>query len=190
MQTHPQIDFHQMESSAALTARIEQHIGSLEKRFGRITACRIVVTGPGGRHKNGGLYEVHIDLTLPRGLRVAVNRLNQGDERRADVNFAVDNAFKRARRQLLDRARRLQGSVKHHEEESKIGTVIRLDPSGEYGFIASSSGDEVYFHRNSLPNGAFRHLRPGARVKFLEETGEKGLQARAVSVENAGGNGP
>ncbi|MFO1184202.1 MAG: HPF/RaiA family ribosome-associated protein [Bauldia sp.] len=120
MQTRPQIDFHQMAPNPATITRIEDHIGRLEKRFGRITACRVVVTGPGGRHQNGGLYEVHVDLTLPRGLRVAVNRLNQGDERRADIDFAIDNAFKRARRQLLDRARRLQGATKHHESASRV----------------------------------------------------------------------
>jgi hypothetical protein len=39
--------------------------------------------------------------------------------------------------------------VKQHESQP-IGTVMRLDPSGEFGFLESSDGREIYFHRNSV----------------------------------------
>ena len=41
------------------------------------------------------------------------------DQRHADVNFAINDAFKRARRRLQDQVRRLQGHVKTHEPRAE-----------------------------------------------------------------------
>jgi len=40
------------------------------------------------------------------------------------------------------------------------------------------------FHRNSVLNGGFDRLKPGSRVSFTEEMGEKGLQASTVKAIN------
>ena len=54
-------------------------------------------------------------------------------------------------------------------------TVKKLDPSGEFGFLEAADGHEVYFHRNSVLDGAFSRLAVGAsHVTFAEEMGEKG----------------
>ena len=179
METAPQIEFEDINPTQNLRDAIERHIAQLEERFGRITACRIVVKGPSQRHRVGGLYDVRIHLALPDGREVNVDREAPADTRRADFDFALNNAFKRARRQLQDQVRRTQGQVKHHDEPP-IGTVVRLDPSGEFGFLETGDGQEVYFHRNSVLDDAFSRLRVGSRVTFAEEMGEKGLQASTV----------
>ena len=71
--------------------------------------------------------------------------------------------------------------MKHHEG-SPIGTVVRLDPSGEFGFLETSDGAEIYFHRNSVLDDAFSRLAVGTRVTFAEEVGEKGPQASTVKL--------
>ena len=50
----------------------------------------------------------------------------------------------------------------------------------------SSTGDgrEIYFHRNSVLNGRFDRLERGAKVRFIEEMGEKGPQASTVVVKD------
>jgi cold shock CspA family protein len=144
-----------------------------------VTACRVVLKGPGEHRQTSGLYEVNIRLALPEGREVEVSRTPKADERHADVHFAIHDAFKRARRQLQDQARRLQGQVKTHEAQP-IGTVQTLDPSGEFGFLESADGRDIYFHRNSVLNGGFNKLTVGARVAFSEELGEKGPQASTV----------
>jgi len=179
METAPQIEFEDINPTQNIRDAIERHIAQLEERFGRIAACRIVVRGPSQRHRVGGLYDVRIHLALPDGREVNVDREAPADTRRADFDFALNNAFKRARRQLQDRVRRTQGQVKHHDE-SPIGTVVRLDPSGEFGFLETGDGQEVYFHRNSVLDDAFSRLRVGSRVTFAEEMGEKGPQASTV----------
>ena len=39
--------------------------------------------------------------------------------------------------------------MKQPEPES-IGTVVQIDPSGEFGFIETGHGRELYFRRNSV----------------------------------------
>lgn len=179
MQTAPQIDFQNVDVTPQIQEAIAKRLAELERRWGRITACRVALKGPGQRHRTGGLYEVHIRLMLPNGREVNVARTPPRDERHADLTFAIDDAFKHARRQLQDQARRTRGQVKHHES-GLIGTVARLDPSGEFGFLESSDGEEIYFHRNSVLNDGFARLEVGTRVTFAEEIGEKGPQATTV----------
>jgi ribosome-associated translation inhibitor RaiA len=117
METPVQIDFHATEASEAVRQSIATRVSALEHRFGRITACRVVLKGPGGHHRNGGLYEINIHLTLPGGREVDVARTATADERHADLDFALNDAFKRARRRLQDSVRRMQGQVKTHRSQ-------------------------------------------------------------------------
>jgi ribosome-associated translation inhibitor RaiA len=114
MQTPVQIDFQGMSAAPEVRAAIEKQIEALEQRFGRTTACRVAVKAPSGHHRNGGLYEVSIHLTLPNGRQVDVGRTPPADERHADLAFAINDAFKHARRQLQDQVDRMQGNVKQH----------------------------------------------------------------------------
>lgn len=181
MQTPVELDFQGMDARADVQAEISKHVAALEERFGRATACRVVVKAPGGHHRTGGLYEINIRMALPDGREVNVDRTAMVDERHSDLSFAINDAFKRARRQLQDNAREMQGQVKTHEGPA-IGTVASLDPLGEFGFLETADGQEIYFHRNSVLDGAFPRLSPGTRVTFVEEQGEKGPQASTVKL--------
>jgi cold shock CspA family protein len=181
MQTPPEIVFEGLPSTPPMRAAIEAHLIELERRWGRITACRVAVKAPGQHHHRGGLYEVRIHLALPDGREVNVTRTPTADERHSDLTFAIDDAFKHARRQLQDQVRRAQGQIKHHES-LPTATVVRIDPSGEFGFLETGDGQEVYFHRNSVLGGAASRLQVGSRVTFVEEPGEKGPQATTVKL--------
>lgn len=181
MQTKAEIQFLGMTATPAIRDAIERHVAELEQRFGRITACRVAVKAPSQHHRNGGLYEVHVRLQLPDGREVNVERTPPADERHADLTFAIDDAIKHARRQLQDKVRRMEGDVKN-DERPPIGTVVRLDPSGEFGFIQAADGEEVYFHRDSVLDDGFAHLQVGSRVTYAEEAGDKGTQASTVKL--------
>ena len=116
MQTPVEIDFQDLVATPIVRDLIEQQVAKLEQRYGRITACRLVVRGPGEHHRTG-LYDVNIRLALPNGHEVNVGRTPQEDERHSDLTFAINDAVKRARRQLQDQVRHLQGQVKHHGEK-------------------------------------------------------------------------
>jgi ribosome-associated translation inhibitor RaiA len=116
METPVQLDFQGFEAKADLRGAVERHIAQLEERFGRVTAGRVVLKAPGGHHRTGGLYEINIRLALPEGREVNIGRTPQADERHADLSFALNDAFKRARRQLQDQADRMAGNVKTHAQ--------------------------------------------------------------------------
>jgi hypothetical protein len=78
MQTPVEIDFQDMSARPDVHASIEKHVADLEQRYGRVTACRVVLKGPGGHHRTGGLYEVNIRLALPNGREVNVGRTGAG----------------------------------------------------------------------------------------------------------------
>ena len=181
MQTPVEIEYQQMAASPALQELVDEHVKKLEDRYGRITACRIVVKGPGNRHQTGGQYDINIRLALPDGREVNIGRTPKADERHADLSFAVNDAFKRARRRLQDNARQMEGMIKSHEGQP-VGTVVRIDPAGEFGFLRASDGHEIYFHRNSILGAKFSELEVGSRVTFSQEIGEKGPQATTVKL--------
>src|SRR3546814_1628373 len=107
---------------------------SSDLRYGRITACRIMVRGPSGRHRTMGHYEVTIHLTLPDGRQVDIERAPSQDERFGNPWFAINDAFRRARRKLQDNVRKMQGVVKVHEEPP-TATVRTLWPEDGYGIL-------------------------------------------------------
>ncbi len=181
MQTSFQIDFQGMDANSEVRAAIEKQVTQLEERFGRIIAGRAVLKAPGGHHRTGGLYEINVHLSLPDGREVNVGRVRQNDERFADLTFALNDTFKRARRQLRDKVRDLQGQVKQHNG-SPVGTVVDLDPLGEFGFIKTGDDHEIYFHRNSVLGDGFSQLSVGTRVSYAEEMGDKGPQASTVKL--------
>ncbi len=181
MQTPVEVEFQEMVVSPAIQELIEDHVRKLEQRYGRITACRIVVKGPGLRHQTGGLYDINIRLVLPDGREVNIGRTPKADERHGELSFAINDAFKRARRRLQDNARRMEGMIKSHEGQA-IGTVVRFDPAGNFGFLRSGDGQEIYFHRDSVLDGKFSKLAVGTRVMFVDEIGEKGPQASTVKL--------
>jgi hypothetical protein len=115
MQTPIKLDFQGMDATQGIRGAVATHVSQLEERFGGATAGRVVLKAPSGHHRAGGLYEINIHLALPEGREVNIGRTPQNDERYPDLDFTLDAAFKRARRQLQDQVRKLQGQVKHHE---------------------------------------------------------------------------
>ena len=77
--------------------------------------------------------------------------------------------------------REMRGDVKTHTAPLH-GTVLRLVPNEDHGFIGTSDGREIYFSRNAVLNDAFGELSLGTEVRFAEEAGEKGPQASTVRV--------
>ena len=112
MHTPLRITFQNTPSSAAIRQLIEEQVEHLEQFFGRMTACHIVFKIPDGNHRSSGLYEVTVHIKMPGGTTVDIDRTPGLDERFADPQFAVTDAFRRARRRLQDRAKVMRHEVK------------------------------------------------------------------------------
>jgi len=108
METPLQLETPGVTLSSHVQEVIAAHVQKLENRFGRITACRVAIRPPGAHHQMGEPYAVSITLTLPGNRGVNVGRVsNNRDPRRADIVFAVNDAFRRANRQLRRQAQKL-----------------------------------------------------------------------------------
>jgi cold shock CspA family protein/ribosome-associated translation inhibitor RaiA len=191
-----QITFRKMAPSARAEGWIRQEGAKLDEFYNRIMACRVVVELPSRHRKFGSLYHIRIDLTVPGGELVVKREpslhrsIQQKGERKIakhlevnaphrELRQAIDDAFKEMGRRLQDYARRQRGDVKIHES-APSARVSKLFPEEDYGFLETPEGREIYFHKNSVLDGAFERLKVGMTVKFAEEKGEKGPQATTV----------
>jgi len=170
-----------LESTPALQARIEREAIKLERFCDRITLCHVSIVGRSGNRRHGDLFEVRIRITAPGRADIVVSRNPSANHAHEDAYVAIRDAFDAARRQLQDHIRKSAGSVKHHDAPPH-GRVARLFQDKSFGFIETSDGQEIYFHRNALADGDFDKLEVGAEVRFAEAEGEKGPQASTVHL--------
>lgn len=194
-----QITFRHLKSSPAVEERIHKEIAKLATFYDGLLSCRVAVELPHQHHARGNPFHLRLDLGVPGGelvvkhapslhsslRKVAVERAKQQADVLAahkDIYVALRAAFKKARRELRDYARRQRGQVKPHAG-LLTARVRRLFPAKGYGFLETTDGRAVYFHQNSLANGDFAQLQPGAEVRFVEEQGEQGSQASLVKLK-------
>lgn len=181
MHTPLQLTFEHIGHSDAIEARIREEAAKLEQFYDRITSMRVVVARPQHRQHKGDIYQIRIHVTVPGTADLAISREPAATGAHEDVYVTIRDAFKAARRQLQDLARKRQGHVKKHETPPH-GRVIALPPGQDHGFIAASDGREIYFHRNSVEKGKFDELEVGQEVGFSETVGDKGPQATIVRL--------
>jgi ribosomal subunit interface protein len=180
MQIPLQITFQNMEPSPAIEAKIREKAEKLDRFHEHIMACRVVVEPIAQHHHQGKLYQVRLDITVPRG-EIAVSRDSGLNHAHEDVYVAIRDAFNAARRQLEDRLRKTKGKVKAHETPPH-GRVSEYHPQDGYGKILTPDGREIYFHANSVLDDGFGHLDVGSEVRFVEEAGDLGPQASTVRL--------
>jgi ribosomal subunit interface protein len=182
MQIPLQISFRDMDPSPAIEARIREKAAKLERHASRITSCRVVVEARNRHQRQGTLYNVHIDLRAP-GEQLVVGHGHPLDHAHEDVYVAIRDAFAAAKRRLEDHAQRARGDVKTHED-APHGKVARL--FADHGFIATSDGLEVYFHRNSVVGDGFESLAAGDDVRLVVAENESADGPQASTVVKLG----
>lgn len=180
MQVPLQITIRHMDASEWIEELIREKASKLEQFAERITSCRVVVQPAGKHHQNGNLYEVHIDVTVPGDEIVVTREPSQSSEHKV-LTLAIGNAFDSARRQLEEYARKIRRDGKTQQPLPRA-VVAEINPVDGFGFLQTSDGRRVYFHRNSVQNGGFQHLDIDSEVAFREEHGEKGPQASLVKL--------
>jgi len=173
-----QIAFHNMRHDAEIESAIRANAEWLDNYEDQIMSCRVVVDCPHLHHKEGNLYQIRIDLKVPKHELVVKRGPSQHAGYR-DLDITIRDAFDEVRRQLEDHARRRRGEVKVHESLPHA-RVVRVFPETGYGFLETTDGREVYFHGHSVVEADFEDLRIGTEVRFVEELGDKGAQASTV----------
>lgn len=88
--------FRGMSPSTGLQMAAERWVGRLEQVYDRIVGCHIIIERPHRHHTHGSPFQIHIAIAVP-GTSLAVS--HQTDK---DAYVALADAFRAARRQLLD----------------------------------------------------------------------------------------
>jgi cold shock CspA family protein/ribosome-associated translation inhibitor RaiA len=180
MQVPVQITFRHMDSSEALAARIRGRTEDLERFFDRIISCRVVVECRHQHHRQGNLFHVSVELSVP-GREIVVGRDPASHHAHEDAHVAARDAFDAVRRLLEDYARERRGDVKLHAVPDH-GRIATLLAERDCGFIVTANGAEVYFHRNSVANGGFDKLAIGDDVRFVVQHSESAQGPQASTV--------
>jgi ribosomal subunit interface protein len=109
-----QIVFQNLDPSAAIEAAIRERAEKLDRFYDRIMNCRVVVEVPHKRHRQGKLYTVRIEVTVPDET-LLVTRDPAQDHAHEDVYVSIRDAFDAMRRQLEEYARQRRGEVKRRQ---------------------------------------------------------------------------
>ncbi|MCX4187279.1 HPF/RaiA family ribosome-associated protein [Methylophaga sp. OBS4] len=180
MQLPLQITFRQMEPSEALETKIRERMEELEQFYNQIMSCNVVVEMSHKHHHQGNLFQVRIDLRVPRK-ELVVSRGPDLNHAHENPYVAVRDAFDAMKRQLEAHSRIQRREVKMHEAPPH-GKISVLFPKEDYGRITCADGRDIYFHRNSVVGADFDGLETGMEVRFADEMGEAGPQASSVRL--------
>jgi cold shock protein len=74
----------------------------------------------------------------------------------------------------------LEQSLAIQEQNMASGKVKWFDNKKGFGFIAQSSGQDVFVHHTSIVGSGFKTLNEGDEVSFEAIPSEKGLKAQNV----------
>src|SRR5258707_1104796 len=85
-----QITFRQIEPSAALEARIPELAPRLEKFNAQITSCRVVVEPLSHHQQQGALFDIRINITLPRH-EISIRRAHPSDHSHENPYVALES---------------------------------------------------------------------------------------------------
>jgi cold shock CspA family protein len=181
MEKQPQVTVRGAEVTPQIQARCFDEIDKLERYYEHIIGCNVVITAAHQHSQKGNLWDVRIDMAVP-GQKIAVTRTPGEHHKDEDIEVAVTDAFKRARRQLEDYVRKHRHLVKTHKEHHPLAKVVELNAYAGHGFLEDHNGRLIYFHQNAVSGDGFDRLEVGSDVRFKEERGQKGPQASWVEV--------
>lgn len=177
-----EISYRNVEKTDEIDALIHEKAAKLEQLSDNLDSCRVIVDQPHQHQSSGSGYEVTITLRQPPGHEIAVRRGAGQGNMHEPLPAVIRDAFQAAWRQLRDHLDMQQGDVKRHPDQEVSAVVDRLIPRDDCGFLRTTDGREVYFHRNSVLGGEYDRLEPGTGVRHVEEVGEEGPQASTVQI--------
>ncbi len=165
-----------MPNSPALENHLRKKAEKLIHYFDHINTCQIVIDVPQKHKRQGKLFNVRIDLTVP-GKELVVN--HKLDE---DVYVAIRDAFSALLRKLECYVEKRRGYVKKHES-ANFGYISKLFPKEGYGFIQSIDGNEYYLSLTNTTSLPFADFEIGDMVHFFGIVADDGFNAHHITKD-------
>jgi cold shock CspA family protein/ribosome-associated translation inhibitor RaiA len=192
LQVPVEIAFHNIDSVPWAEEEIRARIAKLEKIYDRLVACRVRVDQRAKKSTGNVPPVVRIEMGIPGRKDLVVSHEPEYLQQKfqsPDLRNAIHEAFRIAEDQLAEYKTELQDRTREpfrHAEGEAFGQVADIDPNGDFGFILTSTGGMLYFHRNSVLSGNFEQLTRGTKVHYVEEAGDTGPTASKVRVKTNG----
>lgn len=191
MQVPLEITYNHMSRSDWIDDYIKSRVDKLEQFNGDLVSCRVIVEQTQNPHRTGNPYRAHVSVSLPAKRELVAEKTETVTDPQVQLRPIIRHAFEAMEKQLKKENGKRGGRVKQHNDEPipPVATVVRLFDQDGYGFLKSLSGEEFYFHRNSVLHNNFDRLTVGTQVRFEPEEGEEGLQASTVQIIDKPGVG-
>jgi ribosomal subunit interface protein len=182
MQVGLEIAYRNVDKSDAIEDLIRKKLAKLQKLHDQIISCHIGIERPQKSKQSGNPYRVRITMRIPPGHEIVVTRDPQDYDIHDPLDKIVRDAFDITERQLKKHVDRQQRDVKVHPRQQASAIVAELNGAQGYGFLETIDGRRVYFHERSVLHDAFKRLKIGDGVNFVEEMGDQGPQASSVHL--------
>jgi ribosome-associated translation inhibitor RaiA len=95
-----EIHFHGIEKSEAIEQRVREKVAKLEKHFGRMTRCRVVLEAPHRSPQRPKVYQVKIEIGMPSRRPIVVTHEREGSHASEELRLAIRDAFEAALRKV------------------------------------------------------------------------------------------
>ncbi|MCG7598802.1 cold shock domain-containing protein [Halomonas sp. McH1-25] len=187
MQVPLEITYNHVSRSDWIDDYIKSRVDKLEHLSDNIVACRVVIEQTQSPHRTGNPYRAHVEVSLPAKRELVADKTETVTDPQVQLRPIIRHAFEAMEKQLKKQNGKRGGrKVKHYEGGDEltpsVATVVRMFEEEGYGFLKNLSGEEIYFHRNSVLHDDFDRLTVGSQVRFEPEEGEKGPQASTVQI--------
>ena len=98
MTTQVEVHFHGIEKSEAVEQRVREKVAKLKKHFTQMTSCRVAVEVPQRKADRPKVYQIKIEIGVPRRAPVIVSHERTGSHANEDLPLAIREAFEAALR--------------------------------------------------------------------------------------------
>jgi ribosomal subunit interface protein len=100
MATQVEVHFHGIEKSEAVEQRVREKVAKLKKHFTQMTSCRVAVEVPQRKADRPKVYQIKIEIGVPRRAPVIVSHERTGSHANEDLPLAIREAFEAALRKV------------------------------------------------------------------------------------------
>ena len=191
MQIPLEIAFHNVEHSDWAENEIREHVRKLENIYKRLKSCRVRVEQRAEQRASddsaGGAHRDRIPGRKEIVVAHEPERL-QRKYQRPDLHNAINEAFRIAEQAIVgaQKERSEHKAARIGEEANEFrGQIAEMRPEENFGFVMTSDGRLLYFHRNAMMNGDFDRLRRGDDVSYVIADNDTGPVASSVRLRQA-----
>jgi ribosome-associated translation inhibitor RaiA len=113
MTTQVEVHFHGIEKSDAIERRVRDKVAKLQKRFERMTSCRVAIEVPQRTPQRPKVYQIKIEIGVPRRKAIVVRHERIGGHANEELGLAIRDAFEAA-------LRKIDGAAEKISQRSKL----------------------------------------------------------------------